>query len=583
MVEQAEGTTQGLVCAKSRLTKRNLTIPRLELVAGHMAVNLAANVEKAIDRDLVKAVHGWLDSTIALYWIHGQGDYRQFVANRVAKIQGHSHVKWHHVPTHENPADLGSRGGKVVGNDLWKLGPHWLQDPSQWPPEVTPKASPETNLELKAVMSSQALVTVSLPVESDRFLDLLEKFPLRKVLRICVWINRFLGNCRTRHKEREYWPLTTAEIQNCELWWIKKTQAEATKDPFERTKVHLNIQPNPNGIFECRGRIDGEYPVFLPCSSSFTTKLVERAHLSTLHGGVAMTMAKVRERYWVPKLRRLVKQVRSKCFGCVRVRAEAYKNPPPEKLPTTRTQGTTPFQVVGVDYAGPIRYVTKNKAERKAYLLLYGGSLTRAVHLEVLKSMETSAFTPSLKRFIARRGHPKVIYSDNAKTFKAAAKWLRKVQQDERFHAFLAENAVEWRFNLSRAPWWDGQYERLIGLFKRAFHKTIGDGTLTWEELENVVLDVEVALNNRPLNYLEDDVEMTSSPLAPCSVLTPTLRPRLNHIKSKRWICGNEQNFYASVSRRYGIVGLASTFVVYENVIGSESASRHRVRRSVKS
>jgi hypothetical protein len=264
VVEQAEGTTQGLVCAKSRLAKRNLTIPRLELVAGHMAVNLAANVEKAIDRDLVKAVHGWLDSTVALYWIHGQGDYRQFVANRVAKIQGHSHVKWHHVPTHENPADLGSRGGKVVGNDLWKLGPHWLQDPSQWPPEVTPKASPETNLELKAVMSSQALVTVSPPVESDRFLDLLEKFPLRKVLRICVWINRFLGNCRTRHKEREYGPLTTAKIQNCELWWIKKTQAEATKDPFERTKVHLNIQPNPNGIFECRGRIDGEYPVFLP-------------------------------------------------------------------------------------------------------------------------------------------------------------------------------------------------------------------------------------------------------------------------------------------------------------------------------
>jgi hypothetical protein len=63
--------------------------------------------------------------------------------------------------------------------------------------------------------------------------------------------------------------------------------------------------------------------------------------------------------------------------------------------------------------------------------------------------METSEFTPSLKRFIARRGRPKVIYSDNAKTFKAAAKWLRKVQQDERFHAFLAENAVEWRFNLT--------------------------------------------------------------------------------------------------------------------------------------
>ena len=528
VVEQSEGTTQGLVCAKSRLAKRNLTIPRLELVAGHMAVNLVTNVERAIDRDRVKAVHCWLDSTVALYWINGQGDFRQFVANRVAKIQEHSHVKWHHVSTHENPADLGSRGGKVIGDELWKHGPQWLGNRTQWPPDVTLKASPEANEELKTVMSSRALVTTNPPAESDRFLDLLDKFPLRKVLRICAWINRYLENRRAAPEEREYGPLTTAEIQKCEQWWIRKTQTEAATNPeFEKTEVHLNIKPNLNGVLECRGRIDGEYPTFLPCDSTFTRKVVERAHLCTLHGGVSMTMAKVRERYWVPKLRRLVKQVRSKCYGCLRFRAEAYKKPPPGKLPSTRTQGTTPFQVVGVDFAGPIRYVTRNKAERKAYLLLYGCSLTRAVHLEVLKTMEASEFIASLKRFIARRGRPKLIYSDNARTFKAAAKWLRKAQQDEKFHAFLAENAVEWRFNLSRAPWWGGQYERLIGLFKRAFHKTIGNGRLTWEELEEVVLDVEVTLNNRPLNYLEDDVDF--SVLTPSSMLNvnPYLMPEV--------------------------------------------------------
>ena len=180
-------------------------------------------------------------------------------------------------------------------------------------------------------------------------------------------------------------------------------------------------------------------------------------------------------------------------------------------------------------------YVTKNKAERKAHLLLYGCSLTRAVHLEVLKSMETSEFIPSLKRFIARRGRPKVIYSDNAKTFKAAAKWLRKLQQDERFHAFLAENAVKWRFNISRALWWGGQSERLISLFKLAFHKTIGNSTLTWEELENVVLDVEVALNNQPLNYFKDDIEF--SVLTPSSMLSvnPYLMPEIEpgHTRSR--------------------------------------------------
>ena len=49
VVAQESGSTQGLLTAKSRLSKRNLTIPRLELVAGHMTANLAANVRDALE------------------------------------------------------------------------------------------------------------------------------------------------------------------------------------------------------------------------------------------------------------------------------------------------------------------------------------------------------------------------------------------------------------------------------------------------------------------------------------------------------------------------------------------------------
>ena len=88
--------------------------------------------------------------------------------------------------------------------------------------------------------------------------------------------------------------------------------------------------------------------------------------------------------------------------------------------------------------------------------MLYGCSLTREVHLEVLQSLEVEEFLPSLKRLIARRGCPDIIYSDNAATLKVADKWLNKVRTDEKFHAFLADRAIHWRFNLSRAPWWGG-------------------------------------------------------------------------------------------------------------------------------
>ena len=104
---------------------------------------------------------------------------------------------------------------------------------------------------------------------------------------------------------------------------------------------------------------------------------------------------------------------------------------------------------------------------------------------------------------------------------------MRRAQHDEQLHEFLIDRRIEWRFNLSRAPWWGGQFERLIGLFKRAFYKTIGNGTLAWEKLREVILDIEVALNNRPLSYVKDDIEL--SVLTPNSLLNinPSILPEL--------------------------------------------------------
>ena len=83
VVEQPSGTTQTLVAAKSRLAKKGLTIPRLELIKAHMATNLISNVHEALDNGSVIHLHCWLDSTVVLYWLQDKGDFKQFVANRV--------------------------------------------------------------------------------------------------------------------------------------------------------------------------------------------------------------------------------------------------------------------------------------------------------------------------------------------------------------------------------------------------------------------------------------------------------------------------------------------------------------------
>ena len=161
VVKQEAGVSQGLVAAKARLAKKNLTIPRLELVAAHMATNLVHNVREALEGFPVTNVFGWLDSTVALHWIRGRGDFKQFVGNRVRKIQDKDYIQWRHVPSEENPADLGSRGGKVSETDsLWWKGPEWLTCRESWPATIVTKASPESTAETKPV---RELFKVAIP------------------------------------------------------------------------------------------------------------------------------------------------------------------------------------------------------------------------------------------------------------------------------------------------------------------------------------------------------------------------------------------------------------------------------------
>ena len=128
----------------------------------------------------------------------------------------------------------------------------------------------------------------------------------------------------------------------------------------------------------------------------------------------------------------------------------------------------------------PIRYrKTTNRHEGKSYLVILSCSLSRAVHLELIHDLETTSFLPCLKQLIANRGRPKVINSDNGATFAKAANWLKQVRKDEHVQGLLQQHNITWKFNLSRAPWWGGQFERLVGVVKSALYKVIGGAILT--------------------------------------------------------------------------------------------------------
>ena len=179
-------------------------------------------------------------------------------------------------------------------------------------------------------------------------------------------------------------------------------------------------------------------------------------------------------------------------------------------MPSDHTLGGAAFEVIGTDFAGPILYKLTSRRQGKAYLVIFSCSLSQAVHLELVPSLKTGAFLPCLKRLIARRGGPRVIYSDNGSTFVKAAKWLKQVREDKKLQGYLESHDIEWKFNLSRAPWWGGQFERLIGVVKKAMHKVIGRGSLFWNELINVLLEVETQVS-RPCSITLKTIQIYQS------------------------------------------------------------------------
>ena len=241
-------------------------------------------------------------------------------------------------------------------------------------------------------------------------------------------------------------------------------------------------------------------------------------HLRVQHNGVKETLSEVRGKFWILKGRSLVKQLIGRCVTCCRFEGLPYSAPLAPPLSEFRANEAPPFTHAAVDFAGPLCVRGTNKSEEgKVWICLFTCCVTRAVHLELVNELSTSAFLRCLKRFTARRGLPRRIISDNAKTFKAAAKVIESMLNHPDVKDHLLNLKVEWNFNLEKAPWWGGLFERLFKSTKRCLRKMLGQARLSGDEMHTTIIEVESILNSRPLTYMSSaDVE---EPLTPSHLL----------------------------------------------------------------
>jgi len=126
------------------------------------------------------------------------------------------------------------------------------------------------------------------------------------------------------------------------------------------------------------------HQMILPPNHHFTNLVFAAEHLRLHHAGPQLLTASLRENYWVPRIRRVVKTVIYKCLTCHKFKVQATPQLMGE-LPSTRVQSSRPFRTTGVDYAGPITLrmgTPRSKVIIKGYIAIFVCFAKKAVHMK---------------------------------------------------------------------------------------------------------------------------------------------------------------------------------------------------------
>ena len=173
--------------------------------------------------------------------------------------------------------------------------------------------------------------------------------------------------------------------------------------------------------------------------------------------------------------------------------------------------------------------VKQGRSRIKRYGCIFSCLTTRAVHIEVASDLSTDSFINALRRFIARRGQPDEIFSDNGTNFVGAERVLRESLQSlqqSKLNNFCLQLKIKWRFNPPYASHMGGAWEQMIRSVRRILNALTQMQTLTEECLVTLMTEVEGILNSRPLVplMLHDSEE---EPLTPNHLLLLRGNPNL--------------------------------------------------------
>ncbi|KAK3754248.1 hypothetical protein QZH41_020147, partial [Actinostola sp. cb2023] len=528
-IEYPDGVIEcSFIAGKSRNAPiKSVSIPRLELQGALLAARVDHAIRKELDFKFEKVIF-WTDSMITLNYIQNETRrFQTYVANRITEIRElTSPDQWRHCPGKLNPADDVSRGlnmEEFLREERWLNGPTFLTEcEDRWPEnrfEVITVEDLEVKKEIYLTKLEPAATVDDLINNSSQWVDTLRKI---------AWLLKFIDWLKSRSvKKKEL-------IEN-------DIQKRIGPDDLERSKRHvailvqrtvypeemrnlkegkrlkasseiLKLKPimKEDDVMRVGGRIslapispDAANPIILPKKHHITTLLIRHLHESNGHCGVEQLLSLLREQFWVVKARVSIKTVLGKCLHCRKQLAPRMHQGMGELPKVRMIPYEPPFTYSGVDYFGPF-YVKRGRGRviEKRWGAIFTCMNSRAVHLEVAKSLETDDFILVLMRFLNRRGQVKELRSDNGTNFVGAEREIRESiekMDHDKVERELTHRGCKWVFHPPGAAHMSGVWERLVRIVKRSLKAILGNDPMNEEVLNTVFTEAERIANSRPL------------------------------------------------------------------------------------
>ena len=216
----------------------------------------------------------------------------------------------------------------------------------------------------------------------------------------------------------------------------KKHLLEGKAVPRGSCIVKLDPFLDDKGIIRVGGRLkrsclaeEESHPVILPKKCNISEMVARWSHQCVGHGARGLTLNHLRKSgVWIISANSMVRHMIHKCVTCRRLRGKLGFQKMAD-LPDKRCLEAAPFTYSGVDMFGPT-LIRERRSDLKRYAALFTCFSSRAVHIEIINTIDADSFIMALCRFLVRRGSVRSIWSYNGTNFVGANNELKRALKE---------------------------------------------------------------------------------------------------------------------------------------------------------